>query len=123
MSATVLQPVKTTRKKARPRTQARARHKPARSLADLVRQAIDDGADTVEEIHKEIAALPLDVLDRIDGFESLPRLRRMQEESIGAVYDLIRRVNREITQLANELLVGARQARARATRATKRRRG
>jgi hypothetical protein len=121
MSATVLQPVKPTRKGTRPRPRARARRKEERSLADLVRQAIDDGADSVEKIHKAIAALPLEVLDRIDGFESLPKVRQIQEESIGAVYDVIRRANREIAKLAKELLAGARQARARATSTARRR--
>jgi uncharacterized NAD-dependent epimerase/dehydratase family protein len=96
-----------TRKPARARVGATPR-RDARKLVDLVREAIDDGATTVEEIHRSIAALPLDILGRLDGFEDrLANVRRIQDESIDAVYDVIRRVNREVTRLAADLLEGA----------------
>jgi hypothetical protein len=77
----------------------------ARQLAGLVRQAIDDGADTVEEIHRSIAALPLDVLERLDLFkETVKDVRKVQDTSIGAIYDLVHKVNREVGKLAQELL-------------------
>jgi hypothetical protein len=79
----------------------------ARKVADLVRRAVDEGATTVEDIHKAIANLPLEVLERIDGFEdTLKSVRRIQEQSIGAVYNVIRRVNAEATRLAGDLLAG-----------------
>jgi hypothetical protein len=74
-------------------------------LADLVRREIDDGATTVEEIHKSIANLPLDFLGRLDVFqETVKGVRKIQDASIGAIYDLIRKVNREVGRLAVELL-------------------
>lgn len=77
----------------------------ARRLASLVQQAIDDGADTVEEIHKAIATMPLDVLERLDLFkEAVKDVRKVQDTSIGAIYDLIHKVNREVGKLAQELL-------------------
>lgn len=77
----------------------------ATRLADLVRQAVDEGATTAEEIHKAIADLPLEVLQRIDVFkDTVQDARRIQEASIGAVYDVIREVNREVTSLAGDLL-------------------
>ena len=77
----------------------------ARRLASLVQQAIDDGADTVEEIHKSIATMPLDVLERLDLFkETVKDVRKVQDTSIGAIYDLIHKVNREVGKLAQELL-------------------
>jgi hypothetical protein len=33
---------------------------------DLVQRGVDDGATSLEEIHKAIANLPLDILDRLD---------------------------------------------------------
>jgi len=94
------------RSSATARSQTSRRGRPdGRKLADLVRKAVDDGATTVEEIHKSIAALPLDVLERLDVFEETVKdVRKVQESSIGAVYDLIRKVNREAAGLARELL-------------------
>jgi hypothetical protein len=77
----------------------------ARRLAHLVQQAIDDGADTVEEIHRSIARMPLDVLERLDVFkETVKDVRKVQDTSIGAIYDLIHKVNREVGKLATEML-------------------
>ncbi len=73
-------------------------------LADLVREAVEDGANSVEEIHRAIADLPLEVLERLDVFrETVRDVRRIQDTSIGALYDVIRRVNEEVTRLAHEL--------------------
>jgi hypothetical protein len=50
-----------------------------------VKEAIDDGATRVEEIHKSIAILPLDVLERLDVFEKTVKdVRRVQDAPIGA---------------------------------------
>jgi hypothetical protein len=74
-------------------------------LADVVRKAVDEGATTVEDIHKAVADLPLEMIARLDGFEdALKDVRRVQKESIGAIYDLIRRINRDVTRLAGEML-------------------
>jgi len=77
----------------------------ATRLADLVREAVDDGATTAEEIHKAIADLPLDVLQRLDVFhETIKDVKKIQDTSIGAVYDVIHRINHEVTGLAREIL-------------------
>ena len=77
----------------------------AKRLAHLVQQAIDDGADTVEEIHRSVADMPLDVLERLDVFkETVQDVRKVQDTSIGAIYDLIHKVNREVGKLAAEML-------------------
>ncbi len=90
-------------KKARSRK--RGGRAEARRLAHRVQQAIDDGADAVEEIHRSIANLPLDVLERLDVFEqTVKEVRKVQDDSIGAVYSLIHKVNRKAGRLATELL-------------------
>jgi hypothetical protein len=61
--------------------------------------------------------MPLEVLERIDGFEGLPKVKRFQERSIGAVYDVIHSVNHEVTRLAHELLSAAKARRGSAERA------
>lgn len=97
----------------------RASKSEVRKVADLVQEAIDDGADTAEEIHKTIANLPLDVLDRLDVLhDTVKDVRKLQDESIGAIYGAIHKVNHEVTRLAAELLEGAPRKRARARKAT-----
>jgi uncharacterized NAD-dependent epimerase/dehydratase family protein len=77
----------------------------ARRLAHLVEQAIDNGADSVEGIHRSIASMPLDVLERLDLFkETVKDVRKVQDTSIGAIYELIHKVNREVGKLATEML-------------------
>jgi len=79
----------------------------ARRLVDLVQREIDDGAGSVEEIHKAIANLPLDILERLDLFEEMVKgVRKVQEARIGAVYDVIRKVNDEVGKIAREILAG-----------------
>lgn len=78
-----------------------------RRLADVVQREVEAGATSVEEIHKSIARMPLDILAKLDLFEKTVKdVRKIQEQSIGAVYDLIRRVNDEVAKLAKEMLDG-----------------
>lgn len=72
-----------------------------RWLADLVHREIEAGATSVEEIHKAIACMPLDVFEK-----TAKDARKIRETSIGAVYDLIRKVNDEVAKLAKEMLDG-----------------
>src|SRR4029450_1517929 len=84
----------------------------ARRIAPLVERAVDDGAESVEEIHRSIASMPLDVLERLDLFkETVKDVRKVQDSSIGAIYDLIHKVNREVGKIAVEMLrpAGARK--------------
>jgi uncharacterized protein YbcC (UPF0753/DUF2309 family) len=76
-----------------------------KQLADVVEDAVDNGAKTVEEIHKAVADLPLHMLERFDVLhQAVKDVRKVQDESIGAIYDLIRKVNHEVAKLADELL-------------------
>src|SRR5271166_3402680 len=56
-----------------------------KKLVDLVQREIDDGATSVEKIHKAIVNLPLDVLERLDIFEEMVKgARKVQEATIGS---------------------------------------
>ena len=76
-----------------------------KNLTRLIQEAIDEGATTVEEIHKSIADLPLKILE---DNELLPQttkeVRRLQDHTIGAIYDVIRDVNEKVGKLASDLL-------------------
>jgi hypothetical protein len=74
-------------------------------VADRVRKAVDEGARTAEEIHKSIAAVPLDMVEGVEALEKTVRgMRKRQQRTIGAVYTAIRRVNHEVNAFAHEML-------------------
>lgn len=76
-----------------------------KTLTRMVENAVDQGATTVEQIHRAIAELPLSALERAGLFErTADDVRSLQDASIGAVYDVIRKVNHEVTRLAGDLL-------------------
>ena len=76
-----------------------------KNLQELVQDAIDKGATTVEEVHRSIAGLPFDQLQKISFLETQSqKARELTEQSIGAVYDSIRTLNQRAGQIARELL-------------------
>lgn len=92
-----------------------------KTLTRLVQDEIDKGATTVEEIHKAIADLPLKVLEGSDLLKGPAKeVRRVQDHTIGAIYDLIRDINQKVGTFASELLAEAAKSRsAREETATK----
>ena len=79
-----------------------------KALASFIQDAIDKGATTVEEIHKSIADLPLKMLEESELLRgSAKEVRRVQDHTIGAIYDVIRGINQEVGTLASELLAEA----------------
>ena len=75
------------------------------TLVRWIQDAIDKGATTVEEIHKSIADLPLKVLEESELLRgSTKEMRRVRDHTIGAVYDVIRKINQEVGTFASELL-------------------
>ncbi len=76
-----------------------------RNLTDRIDEAVTRSATAAERIHREIAELPLDVLERLGLFDrTASELRSLQASSIGAIYDLVRDVGHEVTKLAGDLL-------------------
>lgn len=77
----------------------------------LVEEAIDDGATTVEGIHRAVAAAPLEVLRNVEVLDApVGAAQDLTERSIGAVYDTIRQVNEQVGVLAERLLASGREA-------------
>lgn len=75
------------------------------NLAEWIQQTVDRTATTIEEIHKSIASIPLDVM-RSSGFfeQTADDVSDLQDRSLTAVYDTVRDVNRRISGLASDLL-------------------
>ena len=79
-----------------------------KTLARSVQESIDKGATTVEEIHKSIVDLPLKILEGSELLrEPAKEARHVQDHTISAIYDVIRKVNEEVGTLASELLAEA----------------
>ncbi len=76
-----------------------------REIRSVVKNAIDQGATNVEQVHQTVAKLPLKYLERIEKIEDEARdVRNVQEKTIGYVYDLIRNVNDKVSDIAKEIL-------------------
>lgn len=74
------------------------------AVKDLIQEAVDKGATSVEQIHKTIAELPLGVLEKRGLLgEKGEKTLDLVDTSIGTVYEAIRTVNREIGELASGL--------------------
>jgi hypothetical protein len=76
-----------------------------KALTALIEELVDKGATTAEEIHREIADLPISFLENIGLFKGTAgEVRTLQDRSIGAIYDAIRSVNHKVSKLAEEVL-------------------
>jgi len=72
-------------------------------LKDMIQEAIDRGASSVEQVHQYIAELPFDALEKAGVLDDDKlKLKAKQRHTIGMVYDAIRRINREIGQLISD---------------------
>jgi hypothetical protein len=72
-------------------------------LKDMIQQAVDRGATSVEQIHQYIADLPFEALERsglID--EKKLQLREKKTRTIGMVYDAIRGINKQIGEMISD---------------------
>ncbi len=74
-------------------------------ISKLIEEAVDKGATTAEEIHRSIAELPITVLERL-GFGEKPshEVRLIQDTTIGAIYNMVRDINHNVAELANDIL-------------------
>jgi hypothetical protein len=79
----------------------------ADEIRELVQQAVDAGATTVEEVHQKIAAMPLEALKRFDPTGTAEKAQDLTARSIGTVYDTIRQLNDQIGDFAQQVLPGA----------------
>ncbi len=76
-----------------------------KKLTTLVEEVVDKGATTAEDIHRAVADLPIKVLEELGLFEQTTQdVKKIQETSIGALYDFIREVNHKVTGLAADVL-------------------
>jgi len=66
---------------------------------------IDDVTTAVEGVHKSVADLPLLVLGEITPFkETLDEVKVTQDQTIGAVYGLVRSINAQVRRLTTSIV-------------------
>jgi hypothetical protein len=74
-------------------------------LVRFIEEAIEKSARTVEDVHKSIAQLPLKILEETDLLRGPAKeVRRIQDHTIGAIYDLLWSIDEQVELLAEELL-------------------
>lgn len=97
-------------------TEAKQKVEPrAVRLANRVQKAVDDGTDTVEEIHKKVASVPLNLLEQIERFKAAAKdLQKLQDRSIGVVYKVVRDINHDVIRLVKKFLAPRAKGSARA---------
>jgi phage terminase large subunit-like protein len=76
-----------------------------KEVRKLVRKAIEDGATNVEQVHQAIAKMPLKYLEKIELIEDKARgVKKVQEKTIGQVYQLLRTINTKAADFTEEIL-------------------
>jgi hypothetical protein len=71
----------------------------------MVQDAINNGATSVEEVHKKIASMPLAAFKNVEGFGSLAQSTEdLTHATIGTIYDTIRQVNDQVGQISKQML-------------------
>ena len=75
------------------------------TITTVIHDTIEDGATTIEELHRSIADLSLEVLGTFKPLEEPVReLRDLQSRAITSAYGLIRRTNDRVEEVVGEML-------------------
>ena len=78
-----------------------------KEIKDAVQELVDKGVTSVEEIHRSIARMPLQHIEEAAGEKVKPYtepVSKIQDTIVGSVYEVIRKVNRQVGELADEVL-------------------
>ena len=76
-----------------------------RTITTVIHDTIEDGATTIEELHRSIADLSLEALGTFKPLEEPVReLRDLQSRAIASAYGLIRRTNDRVEEVVGEML-------------------
>lgn len=77
------------------------------SLQEIVERTIENGATTVEQVHRSIATMPFDALEKIDALQKpVGKVREIHDETVGNIYETIRLLNERAGEIARGLLQG-----------------
>ena len=78
-----------------------------KKVKDAVQEIVDKGVTSVEQIHKSIAQIPFTQIKEAAPDQVKPYVepvKSIHDTTIGAVYDVIRQINRQVGEIADEVL-------------------
>lgn len=76
-----------------------------KGLIELIEDAIENGATSIEDVQIAISNEPLDLLARIEPLEStMNGIKEIHNQTIGSIYNMIRKVNQEVAEISINLL-------------------
>jgi hypothetical protein len=76
-------------------------------IATTIHDTVDEVTTAVEDIHRTIAEFPLNALESVaPGEEPLKGIRTAHARTLGAAYDLVRRINDRVGELITRVLSG-----------------
>ena len=71
---------------------------------DLIQQAVDKGATSVEQIHNTIVDVPFDVMTKLGIMEETAKtVKHVHKQTIGSIYNAIRKINKHVGDMANDI--------------------
>lgn len=77
------------------------------SVQEIVEKAIEQGATTVEQVHRSIASMPFDILEKVEALQKpVGKAREIHDQSVGNIYETIRLLNERAGEIARTLLKG-----------------
>jgi hypothetical protein len=77
------------------------------SVQEIVEKAIEEGATTVEQVHRSIASMPFDILEKVEALQKpVGKAREIHDQSVGNIYETIRLLNERAGEIARTLLKG-----------------
>jgi hypothetical protein len=78
-----------------------------KEIKDAVQEIVDKGVTSVEEIHKSIVRIPFEHIEALAGEKAKPYVepvKNIHDTMVGTVYEIIRKVNRQVGEIADEVL-------------------
>ncbi len=77
----------------------------AKHSKQTVEGPIDEVIHAVEQIHRTVADVPFEILNRLGVMErSADEIKRIHDDSLTAIYTAVREVHHELTDLADGLV-------------------
>jgi len=78
-----------------------------KEIKDAVQEILDKGVNSVEEIHKSIVRIPFDLIESVAGEKANPYVepvKNIHDTIVGTVYEVIRKVNLQVGEIADTVL-------------------
>ncbi len=78
-----------------------------KKVKNAVQEMVDKGMTSIEEIHKSIAQIPFNQIEKAAPAslkQYVEPIKNIQDTAIGTVYSVMRNINRQVGELADDVL-------------------